>query len=141
MLLLCVSAFGQLEIRIPQQRYKQHDRIDVVIANTSTKQVSFCVEYGYSSFRDADHTESTPTPVYVQRKDKRGWGTLLTGPDVGRMMLSDSLGAGESQQYPFRLSDTGEMRIMVDYWMGQSDRTCQQQKGRKTAKSRVFVIE
>jgi hypothetical protein len=72
-LLLCVSAYGQIEIRIPQQRYKRHDKIDVVIANTSTKQVSLCVEYGHSSFRDADHTESTPTPVYVQRKDKRGW--------------------------------------------------------------------
>jgi len=140
-LLLCISAFGQLEIRIPQQRYKQHHRIDVVIANISTKQVSFCVEYVHSSFRDADHTESTPTPVYVQRKDKRGWGTLLIGPDVGSMRQSASLGAAESQQYPFRLSDAGEMRIMVDYWIGESDRTCQQPKGRKTAKSRVFVIE
>jgi hypothetical protein len=140
-LLLCVSAFGQLEIRVPQPRYKQRDRIDVVIANTSTKQVSFCVEYGHSSFRDADHAESTPTPVYVQRKDKRGWGTLLIGPDVGSMRSSATLGAGESQQYPFRLSDAGEMRIMVDYWIGASDRTCQQPKRRKTAKSRVFVIE
>ena len=140
-LLLWVSAFGQIEIRIPQQRYKQHDRIDVLIVNPSTKPVSFCVEYGHSSFRDANHTESTPTPVYVQRKDKRGWGTLLIGPDVGSMKHSASLGAGESQQYPFRLSDAGEMRIMVDYWIGESDRTCQQPTGRKTAKSRVFVIE
>jgi len=140
-LLLCVSAFEQLEIRIPRQRYKQHDRIDVVIANSSTKQVSFCIEYGHSSFQDADHPEPTPTPVYVQRKDKRGWGTLLIGPDVGSMRHSASLGAGESQVYPFRLSDAGEMRIMVDYWIGENDRTCQQPKGRKTAKSRVFVIE
>jgi hypothetical protein len=141
MLLFCVSAFGQLEIRIPQQHYKQHDRIDLVIANTGTKDVSFCVEYGHWSFPDADHIETTPTPVYVQRKDRRGWGTLLIGPDVGSMRHSVSLGAGESQQYPFRLSDAGEMRIMVDYWIGESDRTCQQPKGRKTAKSRVFAIE
>jgi hypothetical protein len=57
-LLLCVSAFGQLEIRVPQLRNKKHDSIDVVIANTSAKDLSFCVEYGHWSFRDADHIET-----------------------------------------------------------------------------------
>ena len=95
LLLLCGSGFGQLEIRIPQQHYKQHGSIAVVIANKSTQYVSFCVEYGHWSFQDSDRIETTPTPVYVQRKGKRGWGTLLIGPDVGSMRHSVSLGAGD----------------------------------------------
>lgn len=91
--LLCSASqrFGPLEIRIPHERYKQHDNINVVIANTSTKDAYFCVEDGHWSFRDTDHLETTPTPVYLQRKNKRGWGTLLIGPDVGSMRHSVSL--------------------------------------------------
>jgi hypothetical protein len=141
LLWFCVPAFGQVEIRIPQQRYKQYDRIEVVLTNRGTEDVSFCLEYGQRSFLDADHVEATPTPVYVKRNTKRGWDTLLNGPDVGSMRHSVTLGPGESQHYPFRLSDTCSMRAMVDYWMGESDRTCESPKERKIAKSRVFLIE
>ena len=30
---------------------------------------------------------------------------------------------------------------MVDYWVGESNYTCERPKGRRTAKSRVFLIE
>jgi hypothetical protein len=92
LVLFCASAVGQMQIRIPQQRYKQHDSIDVVIANTTRKDVSFCVEFGY--YRDAEHIEATPTPVYVQRNYRGKWGTLLIGPDIGSIRHSFIVGAG-----------------------------------------------
>lgn len=68
---------------VPELHYRSHDRIDVEIANSGTSDVTFCVEAGYVSYIDSDHSEPTPTPVYVQQKNSRGWGTLMTGPDIG----------------------------------------------------------
>lgn len=141
MLLFYLSAIGQVQVNIPQPRYKQHDSIDVGVTNTSKKAVSFCVEFGHWSFPDADHLEATPTPVYVQRNNRGGWSTLLIGPDIGSIRHSVTVGPGESQHYPFRLSDQGQMRVMIDYWIGESDNTCENPKGRRTAKSHVFVVE
>jgi len=141
MLLFCVSAIGQVQVNIPQPRYKQHDSIDVSVTNTSKKAVSFCVEFGHWSFPDVDHLEATPTPVYVQRNNRGRWSTLLIGPDIGSIRHSVTVGPGESQHYPFRLSDQGQMRVIIDYWIGESDHTCENPKGRRTAKSRVFVVE
>ena len=41
------------------------------------------------------------------------------GPDGGSMRHSVSLAAGESPEYPFRLSVPGEMRVKVEYLIGQ----------------------
>jgi hypothetical protein len=141
MVLFCVSAVGQVQIRVPQQHYQQHDSIDVVIANTSRKAVSFCVEFGHWSFRDADHIDATPTPVYVQRNYGGKWETLLIGPDIGSARHSVTIGPGESQHYPFRLNDRGKMRALIHYWIGESDRTCENPKRPRTAKSQAFVVE
>jgi hypothetical protein len=110
MLLFGVSAIGQLQVSVPQPRYKPHENIDVGVTNTSKMAVSFCVEFGHWSFRDADHFETTPTPVYVQRNNRGRWNTLLIGPDIGSIRHSVTVGPGESQHYPFRLSDQGQMR-------------------------------
>lgn len=141
MLLFWLPAVGQVRVTIPQPRYKQHDTIDVGVTNTSKRAVSFCVKFGQWSFPDADHLETTPTPVYVQRKNRGRWSTLLIGPDVGSIRHSVTLGPKESQHYPFRLSDQGQMRVMIDYWLGENDRTCENPRGRRTAKSRIFVVE
>ncbi|PYX08842.1 MAG: hypothetical protein DMG88_09090 [Acidobacteria bacterium] len=139
--LLYGFALGQIQVHVPAARFRPHNVIDVVIRNVSAKDVSFCVEYGFRSFRDPDHPETTPTPVYVKRKDKHGWNTLLIGPDVGSMRHSVSLGPGEFHEYPFRLSDSGTMRVLLDYWLGENNHACENPKGRKTAKSRLFVVE
>jgi hypothetical protein len=140
-LLLSLSAFEQVQISIPQAHYKPHDIIDVVITNTSKQTVSFCVEFGHWSYRETGELETTPTPVYVQSNDRGRWSTLPIGPDIGSIRHFITAGPGESQHYPFRLSGHGQVRIMLDYWIGENDRTCERPKGRKTAKSRVFVVE
>ena len=38
------------------------------------------------------------------------------------------------------ISDTGKMRIVLDYWIGESERTCDNPPHRKTAISKVFVV-
>jgi hypothetical protein len=85
----------------PKDRYAPHDVIDVVINNAGKSDVSLCVEFGHGSFLDAEHSEATPTPVYVQRQTNRGWDTLLIGPDVGSMRHPVVLSPGEFQHYPF----------------------------------------
>jgi hypothetical protein len=136
-----LTASAQVQMRIPSQRYKSHDRINVEIVNASARDISFCVEYGYVSYIDDNRTEATPTPVYVQQKRENGWDTLLTGPDVGSIRQSVTLGRGESQTYPFRVNAHGEVRMVLDYWIGAPVGSCEYPKRRRTAKSRAFQIE
>jgi len=89
----------------------------------------------------AKTVESTPTPVYVQAKNRGKWSTLLIGPDIGSVRRSVVLQPGDTQHYPFRLAHRGQMRVVLDCWMGENDRACTNPKGRKTAKSAVFVVE
>ena len=142
LLMLCgMSSFAQVHVAVPKGRYTQYELIDVVITNNSKSDVSFCVEYGHSSFRDENNSEPTPTPVYVQRQTNRGWSTLLIGPDIGSARRTDTLSPGESQHYPFRLHDQGRVRLVLDYWVGANTKTCADPKGRHTVKSRQFVID
>lgn len=140
LILYGISASAQVHIGVAKSRYKPYERIDVLVANSSKSEVSFCVEYGQGSFRDEDHSEPTPTPVYVQRQTTRGWSTQLIGPDVGSIRGADILGPGESRRYPFRLLDLGRIRLVLDYWIGENTKTCADPKGRHTVKSRPFVI-
>lgn len=136
-----IAASAQVKIQVPESSYRSHDKIDVEILNTGSKDVTFCVEYGYMSFVDSNNTEMTPTPVYVQRKVARGWDTLMTGPDVGSLRVPVSLVSGESQHYPFRVNDHGTVRLVLDYWVGSSGRKCGDNMGGRSAKSREFRIE
>jgi hypothetical protein len=138
-----IAASSQVKVSIPSDNYKAHDLIDVAIENQTNAAISFCVELGHWSFRakgSATQRETTPTPVYVQARGKRGWSMLLIGPDIGSMRHSVWLAAGESQHYPFRLSDPGQMRIVLDYWEGENDNTCANPKDRKRVSSRVIWV-
>jgi hypothetical protein len=86
-LVICcsIASSAQVKISVSEPTYRSHDKIDVEVSNTGASDVKFCVEYGYVSFIDSDHTEATPTPVYVQQEGTRGWSTLLTGPDIGNI--------------------------------------------------------
>jgi hypothetical protein len=136
-----LTASAQVQIRIPSQRYKSHDRINVEIVNASAGDVSFCVEYGYVSYVDDNHSETTPTPVYAQQESERGWNTLLTGPDIGSIRQPVTLGRGESHVYPFRLNAHGKVRVLLDYWVGNGAGSCESPSGRREVKSRAFQIE
>src|SRR5580658_5225266 len=134
------TASAQVAVRIPLQSYKSHDWINVQIVNSSTKPVSFCVEYGYRSYFDYDHFEATPTPVYIQQKSEKGWSTLLTGPDIGSSRQPETLAPGMSQSYPFRINARGSVRLVLDYWTGDAGDSCDSRKARQ-AKSRVITLE
>ena len=116
MLAICFSVAvpAQVKIVVPEAAYRAYDKIDVEILNAGSGDASFCVQYGYVLFVDSDHTEATPTPVYVQQKEKRGWNTLLTGPDVGSALHLETLGRGQSLHYPFRVHTHGTVRLVLD---------------------------
>lgn len=118
-----------------------HDKIDVQIANAGVSDVTFCVEYGYVSFVDSDHSESTPTPVYVQQKNSGHWGTLVTGPDIGSSRHPETLHSGESRQFPFRINAHGTVRILLEYRLGSDENFCQDRKGMRVARSHEFPID
>ena len=103
--------------------------------------MSFCVEFGQWSFKgDGSPLEITPTPVYVQAHSREGWRTLLIGPDVGNNRQVVVLAPKETQQYPFRLTNSGQIRLVLDYWIGENDRACENPPHRKTTKSNVFYV-
>jgi hypothetical protein len=142
-LVICcsIAASAQVKISVSEPSYRSHDKIDVEVSNTGSSNVKFCVDYGYVSSIDLDHTEGTPTPVYVQQEVTRGWSTLLTGPDIGSAQHLETLERGQSQHYPFRVNANGTVRLVIDYWLGSEGHQCGDTKGRRTAFSHKFKIE
>jgi hypothetical protein len=116
-LILATAAIAQVKITIPAQQYKAHDEIHAKIENAGGNAVTICVEFGQTSMK-AGEVESTPSPFWVQRNDNGKWGTLMIGPDVGSTRGSVVLEAGESKEFPFRLNDSGRMRLRLNYWLG-----------------------
>src|SRR6266850_1352453 len=85
----------------------------------------------------------TPSPFWVQRNDNGKWGTLMIGPDVGSARAAVVLEAGESKEFPFRLNDSGKMRLRLNYRRGSiPELDCHAlPKGLKLATSAVFTVE
>lgn len=140
-LLFCPALYAQVQITMPQHVYQPHDLIDVTITNAGSQSVSFCVEFGQWSFKQDEHLETTPTPVYVQAKVRHHWSTLLLGPDIGNARMPVTLGAGASQHYPFSLDDVGSFRLVLDYRIGENKLACKSLHGRRIAKSRIFAVQ
>lgn len=144
---LGLPAMAQVRLKLSKDHFHRHEEIDVAITNAGSKHVSFCVEFGHWSFKSHsseginEGLETTPTPVYVQEHSGRKWHTLMIGPDIGSARHEVSLGPGETQHYPFRLSDTGEMRIVLDYWNGERDRACQNPPYRSSVRSQAFRVD
>jgi hypothetical protein len=143
-LLFTCIAVSQVRVSTSRAEFKSHDKINVQITNVGTSTASYCVEFGQQSFKTGgggvEDMEATPIPFYVQRQNGRHWGTLLIGPDIGSSRHAVVLKPGESQQYPFRLSDRGRMRLVLDYWRGENEGACENLKGKKTTSSNVFVV-
>ena len=104
--------------------------------------VTFCVEFGQTSMKDRE-IESTPSPFLVQRNDNGRWGALMIGPDVGSARAAVALEAGASKEFPFRLNDSGRMRLRLNYWRGSFPTLdCHAPpKGLKLLTSAVFTID
>ncbi len=141
-LILCTPAIAQVKITVSAQQYKVHEEIHARVENTGKGAITFCVEFGQTSMKDGE-VESTPLPFWVQRNDNGKWGTLLIGPDVGSLKAYLVLQAGESKDFPFRLVDSGRMRLRLSYWRGTvPNLNCHAPpRGSKLLTSAVFTIE
>jgi hypothetical protein len=140
--ILATAAIAQVKIAVPAQQYKAHEGIHAKVENTGNNAVTFCVEFGQTSMKGAD-VESTPSPFWVQRNDNGKWGTLMIGPDVGSIRAAVVLEARESKEFPFRLNDSGRMRLRLNYWRGSiPNLDCHvPPKGMRQATSAVFIVE
>jgi hypothetical protein len=67
----------------------------------------------------------------------------MIGPDVGSIRAAVVLEAGESREFPFRLIESGRMRLRLNYWRGSiPNLDCHAPpKGLKLLTSTVFTIE
>ena len=140
-LILPSAAFAQVRITVPAQQYKVHQEIHANVDVKGNNAVTFCVEFAQTSMK-AGEVEPTPSPFWVQRNDRGKWGTLLIGPDVGSARTAIVLEGGESKEFPFRLNDSGRMRLRLKYWHGSSPNLdCHAPpKNSKVATSDVFTI-
>jgi hypothetical protein len=140
-LILPNAAIAQVRITVPAQQYKAHEEIHAKVKNTGKGAVTLCVEFGQTSSKGGE-IESTPSPFWVQRNDKGKWGTLMIGPDVGSNRGAVVLEAGEFKEFPFRLSDSGKMRLRLSYWKGSMpDLDCHVvRKGSHPVRSGNFTI-
>jgi hypothetical protein len=141
-LILPTAAIAQVKITVPAQRYKVQEEIHAKVENTGSGAVTFCVEFGQTS-PEGGEIESTPSPFWVQRSSNGKWSTLMIGPDVGSIRAAVVLEAGESKGFPFRLNDSGRMRLRLNYWRGSiPNLDCDAPpKGLKLLTSAAFTIE
>jgi hypothetical protein len=139
-LLLVGAAAAQIEVRVPASSFKQEGRIEARVSNKGALPVSYCVEFGQWS-PHAGTIEGTPIPFLVERQSGESWKVLVIGPDIGSSRHSVTLDSGASSEFPFRLNNTGRLRLVLYYWAGERNDVCDESaKGRKTAKSKVFSI-
>jgi hypothetical protein len=140
-LIFGTAALAQVKIAVRPQQYKMHEEIRAKVENMGNSAVTFCVEFGQTSMKEGE-VESTPSPFWVQRNDNGRWGTLMIGPDVGSAWAAVVLEAGESKEFPFRLNDSGRMRLRLNYWRGSlPNLNCHvPPKGSKLLTSAVFTI-
>ncbi len=113
------SAAAQVRVSIPFQSIRVNDEIQAKVENATSEPVAFCVEIGQSS-TNGTTTEATPIPFIVQASSEGRWHTLLIGPDVGSLRRPVVLEAGKSAEFPFRLSQPGVIRLLVEYWTGSN---------------------
>jgi hypothetical protein len=136
-------AVAQIKIHIPPQNQTKYETIHASIENAGSKPVTFCIEVGQTSPKGGGETETTPSPFWVQRNDNGKWSTLIIGPDVGSLKTREVLDPGKSMEFPFRLGDSGQMRVQLRYWNGSlPSLDCHEPpKGAKRVASAVFTVE
>lgn len=113
-----LAAAAQVKIHISSQTLKKYEKIEATLENSGSKPVTFCIEVGQTSPKGSGEVETTPMPFWVQRNKDGRWGTLMIGPDVGSFKLPQVLDPRKSMEFPFRLGDSGQMRLRVSYWQG-----------------------
>jgi hypothetical protein len=145
LILLLLGAHAKtLQIKIPGERFRPLERIPAEIENRGRTPITFCVEFGQTSpTPDENGIEAMPSPFELQANFDGKWHTLLIGPDVGSRRQAEVLEPGESRPYPFRLRETGKIRIVLSYWDGSMPKLeCgHPPKGIKRLESDFFALE
>jgi hypothetical protein len=141
--LSALSAPAQVKIHVMQQHHKKYETIHASVENIGNKPVTFCVELSQTSPKGAGEIETTPSPFWVQRDNNGKWGTLMIGPDVGSLKLSQVLESSKSVDFSFRLADSGQMRLRLNYWTDSlPSLDCKAPPtGPKVATSKPFTVE
>jgi len=138
-----LTAGAQVKIEISPQRLGKYEKLHAKVENSGSKPVTFCIEAGQTSPKGGGEIETTPSPFWVQRSNEGKWGTLIIGPDVGSSKFPEVLNPGKSEEFPFRLGGSGQMRLRLNYWDGAVPKLdCHAPpKGLKVVTSSVFTVE
>jgi hypothetical protein len=126
-------AIAQVKINVPGQNFRRQEEIRTTIINIGKQPITLCLVF--------TSMDSLPLPFAAQRNNGGKWDTLLLGSDLGPNGSALVLEAGESREFPLHLSDSGKMRLMLEYWQGAKPHLSCTPRGSKAVKSAVFTIE
>jgi hypothetical protein len=128
LLMAPIVALAQVQLAVPGADFKASEPVPVTVKNAGKEQISYCVALGQA-------------PLSAQKRSGSKWSSLPAGPDADSIKTLKVLGPGESQEFPFKVSDAGEIRLVLDYWIGSTGVNCKHPpKGKKQAQSGVFTI-
>lgn len=138
-----LTATAQVKIHVLPQHQKKYETIRASVENTGRNPVTFCIEVGQTSPKGGGEIETTPSPFWVQRNNNGKWGTLMIGPDVGSFRSPNVLESGKSVEFTFRLGESGQMRLRMNYWNGEfPSLDCHAPpKGARVITSAIFNVE
>lgn len=138
-LVLCListdAAIAQVRVNVPGHSFKAQEDIRASVMNTGTGAITVCLVF--------TSMDRLPLPFAAQKYNNGTWGTLLNGVDLGPNGSALVLGAGESQEFTFRLSEPGKMRPLLEYWhRSLPNLNCNDlPKGSKVTTSKTFTVE
>jgi hypothetical protein len=138
-----LPATAQVRIHVSPSHHKRYETIHTSVENAGSKPITFCIQVGQTSPKGGGEIEATPSPFLAQKNSDGRWSTLLIGPDVGSLLQPEVLEPGKSLDFPFRLGESGQMRVRLTYWNGsQQSLACDTPpKGTKVATSEPFAVE
>ena len=141
--LSCLPTAAQVKIHVSPPHHKKYETINASVENAGSKPVTFCIQVGQTSPKGGGETEATLSPFFVQKNHNGKWSTLMIGPDVGYFLHSEVLDPGKSLEFAIRLSESGQMRLRLNFWNGSlPSSTCDaSRKGAKVATSASFAVE
>ena len=138
-----LPATAQVKIHVSPSHHKKYETIHTSVENAGSKPITFCIQVGQTSPKGGGEIEATPSPFWVQKNNDGKWSTLLIGPDVGSFQHPDVLEPGKSLEFPFRMGESGQMRLRLSYWNGSlPSLACNAlPQGVKVATSSPFAVE
>lgn len=138
-----LPATAQVKIHVSPSHHKKYETIHASVENAGSRTITFCIQVGQTSPKGGGEIEATPSPCWVQKNSDGEWSTLIIGPDVGNFQDPEVLEPGKSLEFPFRLGESGQMRLRLRYWnSSQRSLACDAlPKGARVATSAPFAVD